>query len=326
MRHRRVLWPVAEGPQPTVDSTGEHNTLRDMEECYYKATFSSTLAGVMITSLFLNRERAVRNGWWILAFYLVLGICLVGVSTMSAGARPSNALQLMLVFGTTAFLQWMRRRPLGEIIGVPDGRALRGLTLGIVGGLVLMGIPALILLIGGWVHFSVGAADGSAVLTGLLAALTVAALEELVFRGFMFRRLQDGIGLWLTLLITSAYFVLTHMDNPGMTGATKILAGLNIFIASLLFGLALIRSGGLAMPIVLHTIANFVQGSVLGFGVSGNATAGLLQPITEGSPVWLNGGHFGLEASLPGLVTVSAMTIGVYFWRGLPAPDLKNHK
>jgi membrane protease YdiL (CAAX protease family) len=83
-----------------------------------------------------------------------------------------------------------------------------------------------------------------------------------------------------------------------------MMASINIFLASILFGLAFIQTKSLAMPLGLHFMANFVQGGVLGFGVSGAEQSGLLIPVFSEAPVWLTGGRFGLEASLPGLICI----------------------
>ena len=61
------------------------------------------------------------------------------------------------------------------------------------------------------------------------------------------------------------------------------------------------------LPIGLHFMANAVQGVVLGFGVSGEAEPSLLEPHFLSASEWLTGGAFGLEASLPGLVTVGIL-------------------
>lgn len=84
------------------------------------------------------------------------------------------------------------------------------------------------------------------------------------------------------------------------------------FFASLLFGMAFIRTKSLAMPFGLHFMANWVQGGVLGFGVSGMQQARLFVPIFGEAPVWLTGGQFGLEASLPGLICVVIMLLMLY--------------
>ena len=96
-----------------------------------------------------------------------------------------------------------------------------------------------------------------------------------------------------------------------MAGGMKVMASINIFLASIMFGLAFIRTGSLAMPLGLHWMANWVQGRILGFGVSGTEQLGLLKPIFGQAPVWLTGGQFGLEASLPGLICV---VIALFFF------------
>ncbi len=72
------------------------------------------------------------------------------------------------------------------------------------------------------------------------------------------------------------------------------------------------------MPIGIHFAANFVQGGVLGFGVSGNDEQGLLTPTLSG-PDWLTGGAFGLEASVPGLLGVIAITLWLWLSQRTPS-------
>jgi membrane protease YdiL (CAAX protease family) len=151
----------------------------------------------------------------------------------------------------------------------------------------------------------------------LLLFAGVAAAEELLFRGFVFQRLISGLGQWPAQLITAAFFLLTHLNNPGMTGTVKVIASINIFLASILFGLAFVRTGSLAMPLGLHWMANWVQGGILGFGVSGTEQLGLLKPVLGETPAWLTGGQFGLEASLPGLFCLVVILIVSYRWKNI---------
>jgi hypothetical protein len=123
------------------------------------------------------------------------------------------------------------------------------------------------------------------------------------------------LGQWPAQLITAAFFLLTHLNNPGMTGAIKIMAGVNIFLASILFGLAFIRTRSLAMPLGLHWMANWTQGAILGFGVSGIRQLGFLKPVFGEAPAWLTGGPFGLEASAPGLICIVAALLLLIMWR-----------
>jgi uncharacterized protein len=69
------------------------------------------------------------------------------------------------------------------------------------------------------------------------------------------------------------------------------------------------------MPLGLHFMANFTQGTILGFGVSGGKEPSLLLPISNNKPEWLTGGEFGLEASLPGLFVLILVTLSLYNWK-----------
>jgi hypothetical protein len=44
-------------------------------------------------------------------------------------------------------------------------------------------------------------------------------------------------------------------------------------------------------------------------GVSGTEQLGILKPVFGGAPIWLTGGQFGLEASVPGFICVVATLI-----------------
>ena len=105
-----------------------------------------------------------------------------------------------------------------------------------------------------------------------------------------------------------------------MTGSVKLLASINIFLASILFGLAFIQTKSLATPLGLHWMANWVQGGVLGLGVSGTEQTGLLKPLFGEAPTWLTGGQFGLEASLPGLICV-VMMLSMFFLKKIGSTD-----
>lgn len=221
-------------------------------------------------------------------------------------------LQAVIVMIASLSGQLMRRKPLAEMFGSFNWRWLKELCVGGLIGSALMLIPALILGIFGWVHWQWNPISISTLLQSLLLFAGVAITEELLFRGFVFQRLVSGLGQWTAQLTIAAFFLLTHLSNPGMTGAVKLMAGINIFLASILLGLTFIQTKSLAMPLGLHFMANFMQGSVLGFGVSGTEQSGLLIPIFGEIPAWLTGGQFGLEASLPGLICVVVTLLILY--------------
>ena len=265
---------------------------------------------------FLNSERQLRNGWWILIFFLVLASILMPALLVAQqnSMDVSIGLQAVIIVIASWICQLLRRKSLTELLGKFNMRWLKEFCLGGLAGSALMLVPALIMWFLGWVHWQWNPIGFSTLMSIVLLFVGVAAAEELLFRGFIFQRLIAGLGQWPAQLILAGYFLLTHLNNPGMTGDVKILASINIFIASLMFGVAFIRTKSLAMPLGLHFMANLTQGGVLGFGVSGTDQSGLLKPVFNEVPEWLTGGQFGLEASVLGLVCVVITFILIQRW------------
>src|SRR3970282_2141439 len=80
----------------------------------------------------------------------------------------------------------------------------------------------------------------------------VVLLEELLFRGFVFQRLFDGIGPWPALVAMAVLFALAHWGNPGMDGTTRIWATIDTALGAILLGLAYLRTRRLALPLGIH--------------------------------------------------------------------------
>lgn len=263
---------------------------------------------------FLNSERQLRNGWWILIFFLVLALLLFPtlLTAQQNNKEVSIGLQAIIIIRASITCQLLRRRQVAGLFGKFDVHWLKELCAGGLIGSTIMLIPALILGIFGWVKWPWNPEGVSTPLSSALLFAGVVVAKELLFRGFVFQRLIAGLGQWSAQLIIAAYFLLTHLNNSGMTGSVKVMAGINIFLASILFGLAFIQTRSLATPLGLHWMTNFMQGGVLGFGVSGTEQSGLLMPVLGDAPVWLTGGQFGLEASLPGLICVVITLLILY--------------
>jgi membrane protease YdiL (CAAX protease family) len=264
---------------------------------------------------FINRSGRLRAGWWIALFFIVLTALLLPLILMvGQGGSVPIWQQALVVIVASLICQGLRRQPIGELTGAFDLRWPLQLGLGVLIGAALMLIPALILWALGAVAWRANHDALAALPTALALFAAVAVTEEVLFRGFLFQRLIDGLGVWPAQLLVAALFVLTHSAALEDAGALGYLAGANIFIASLMFGFAFVATRSLAMPIGIHFAANFVQGYVLGFGVSGDQQQGFFSPLLKG-PDWLTGGAFGLEASAPGFVIVSIAAVALWLWR-----------
>ncbi|HEV7332309.1 MAG TPA: CPBP family intramembrane glutamic endopeptidase [Flavisolibacter sp.] len=272
-------------------------------------------------NIFLNTQKQLKSIWWIVVFFLVMAAFTFPLVMVSQQYDWEITItqQAVVIIVTTWIFQPMRKEPMAELLGKLDLDLIKNTLIGIVAGALLMLMPAMFLTLFGYIHWQQGSGDGSSILNATWFFLSIAVAEETLFRSFLFQRFRKSTGQWIAQVLIAAYFLLTHIANPGMTDSAKTLASSNIFIASVMFGLAYLRTNSLIMPIAFLFMANWVQGTLLGFGVSGNQQASLLKPVFSNAPEWLTGGAFSLEASVPGLVCVILTTFILYRWRSSSA-------
>jgi len=270
----------------------------------------------VLKKIFLNTDHKIRSIWWIPIFFGLLALFLFPLILIADKYlfEVSIPMQVGLIIFVTGFCQALKRKPITEITGRLNLLWVKQFLEGLAIGGMLMVLPALILTVFGYTHWQFNDFSFSTILTGVTIFAGVALAEEFLFRGFIFQRFIQTLGPWPAQLIIAGMFLLTHLNNPGMTGLTKTLASINIFVASILFGLAFLKTKSLALPIGLHFMANLMQGTVLGFCVSGEKETSLFTPIFNQAPVWLTGGSFGLEASVPGLLTILFITVIFCRW------------
>jgi membrane protease YdiL (CAAX protease family) len=127
-------------------------------------------------------------------------------------------------------------------------------------------------------------------------------MEELLFRGILFRWIEELGGSWVALLLTSALFGMGHFYNPNATAFSSFAIALE---AGVLLGGAYMLTRNLWMAIGLHAAWNFTQGWIFDVPVSGTNQNGMVEAQLSG-PELLSGGAFGLEASVIALVLATA--------------------
>ena len=142
-----------------------------------------------------------------------------------------------------------------------------------------------------WSQVAVAPFRVSHLLGSFFMILCAAFLEELFFRGYMFRKLLEKFSLITSLLISSVIFGALHHMNDGAT----ILSTTNVILVGFVMGLMFLKTQNIWLVTGFHAIWNYVQ-AILGFNVSGNECPSILTLHFE-SENFFNGGYFGLEGS-----------------------------
>jgi membrane protease YdiL (CAAX protease family) len=137
------------------------------------------------------------------------------------------------------------------------------------------------------------------------AGIMAAVMEELLFRGILFRWIEEFAGTWASLIVTSALFGLAHLGNPGATWFSSFSIAME---AGVLLGGAYMLTRSLWMPMGLHAAWNFAEGYIFDVPVSGQPEQGMVTAKLSG-PALLSGGPFGLEASVIAVVIATAAGI-----------------
>jgi membrane protease YdiL (CAAX protease family) len=89
----------------------------------------------------------------------------------------------------------------------------------------------------------------------LASYVALSCMEELGFRAYALRTLVPAVGAWRAQLGLALAFGATHL----LFGWSWSTIALGVIPSALLFGVAALRSGGLAMPIGLHAALNLAQ-------------------------------------------------------------------
>lgn len=202
--------------------------------------------------------------------------------------------------GYAMYVRRIERRPLAEL----QGRgALGELGAGLAVGMAMFLAAVGILATSGSYQFT-GTGQWAVLAKSFTEMVFVALVEEILFRGVLFRLPERSLGTRWALLLSAAIFALAHLPNAGIT----LLAVLNTALAGLLFAAAYLATRRLWLPIGMHFAWNFISDGVFSLPTSGNPARGLLQGRLAG-PDWLTGGAYGLEGSIVAFVVMGLATI-----------------
>ena len=184
------------------------------------------------------------------------------------------------------FVKWFEKHPARDI---PRSKLVGDTAKGLAVGAGFMAAVVLVMMAFGLYRITGAGTDRPlAIISAFFLFLYVGVGEEILFRGVLFRWIDEKWGFVAALTVSALLFGAMHYGHK--------------------------YSGTLWLPIGIHWAWNFVQGNVFGFQVSGgNAGKSLLQATVNG-PDCLTGGAFGAEASI--ITVILGLGLSVWFlWR-----------
>ena len=181
-----------------------------------------------------------------------------------------------------------------KIIEFSKKGIVKNLTTGIILGAILQSLTILVIYLkGGYSVLSINPI--LFIIPPLTMAFSSAIFEEILFRGILFRIIEEKLGSYIGLIISALIFGALHLANPN----SSISVGIGLAIqAGLLLAAAYIYSRNLWFPIAIHFAWNFTQSAIFGANVSGNAISKTLITSQIKGAEWFTGGQFGPEGSI----------------------------
>ncbi len=246
---------------------------------------------------------------YVVQLMAVVVVSVVGVlAFQAADGKPWLTLTVGVVVTTVVVFVYRRvvqrteRRTPSELAAAG---AVHGVGRGmLVGTLLFAAVIGTIAAFGGYRIVGTGSVVAAVGLVGLMGAAAVT--EELIFRGVLYRWVENHGGTWLALVLTGSLFGFIHLlnANASLWGAIAIAVQAGGMLTA-----AYLATRSLWLPIGLHFGWNVAASALFSTEVSGNNTPqGILDAVISG-PVLLTGGDFGPEGSIFAVLFCTLATV-----------------
>lgn len=237
------------------------------------------------------------------------------VSALAFDVSAASATRRLGVFAAVmgsywVFVRWYERRPVRELR--VEWRWILG---GAFAGSLSIAAPLALLYASG--HYQVTSVRGLGGVGDVLFVILVAAvIEEVTFRGLLFRILEERMGTRVALAVSAVVFSVAHYANDGFTATTLIA----VVLTGLMWSGVYVVSRSLWVAAAHHCCWNATI-FLTGLPLSGQEEWRRQAPLVSeylGSEFW-SGGAFGPENSV--LSIALSVLICLALWRLARAMD-----
>ncbi|MGH9867955.1 MAG: lysostaphin resistance A-like protein [Candidatus Polarisedimenticolia bacterium] len=229
-------------------------------------------------------------------------------SMLSLGEQSSSIVRRVAILAAAplsywAFVRYYERRKAHEL-----ALRWRWTLIAAAAGALSIGVTILALYATG--HYQFVAFRGFGQAPGVLGLIWIAAvIEELTFRGILFRIFEETIGTRAALVVSATIFSVAHLANNGFRWVTL----LSVTLAGLMWAGVFILSRNIWVTAAHHACWNATI-FLIGVPLSGEdwAAQAPLATVPHGPVLW-TGGAFGPEDSLINLAVCTAICAAL--WR-----------
>ena len=148
----------------------------------------------------------------------------------------------------------------------------------------------------------------------MMMALKAGILEEVLFRGFIMKLLENRWGKPLAILLPSVLFGLAHI--PAMESFTiggVVLLAVSGTLVGVMFSFAAYRGNSVSNSALMHSVWNFVMVTSILHITTAQGAYGkpFIQIVIPSDNILLTGAGFGAEASLVAIIGYLLVCVAV---------------
>ena len=178
--------------------------------------------------------------------------------------------------------------------------------IGFITGGLLVGCIMLVFLVTGNISFAI-VNPVSVIFKPLILIILLALMEEIIFRGILYRITEQSLGTWLALFISALLFGIGHITNSH----ADFLGILSVALAGIFLGVLYTIRSRLWYPLAVHVGWNFFQ-YFFGLPISGKDDFVYFLDASRKGPTWYVGDGFGIENSVLTIVLILGFSIYLF--------------
>jgi membrane protease YdiL (CAAX protease family) len=203
---------------------------------------------------------------------------------------------IAFAFGYWLHLRIVEKRSASELAIKPLLIVLAGLI-----GALAIGLPIAVLFAFD-IYTVVETNSGTGIVGIALVIFAAAFLEEVIFRGVLFRIVEKWFGVWVALILPSMLFSALHVFNDNWSGWLPLIS---VVLLGLMWSLVYIYTRNIWACALNHAMWNYTI-FLTGLPLTGLQEWRPLAPIKSEfhGAIWLSGGSAGPEVTLLSIVVV----------------------